>query len=200
MLARIREFPLEEQRAAKQQVEVLGGDMADADFRRTTCPRIAYMPQGLGKNLYPTLSAFENLDFFGRLFGATRAERRSRIVQLLLATGLLASFTLAAVQALARSDALSEQRKADIALGFQAAVVDVLVAKAIAARRRFYVLPWQMAVAGRALRALPRPLYDRMFASAPRKPPTTRIRTEPVRGRRDAGRAPARRRCRNPRS
>ena len=44
------------------------------------------------------------------------------------------------------------------------------IAKAIAARRRFYVLPWQMAVAGRALRALPRPLYDHMFASAPRKP------------------------------
>ena len=33
------------------------------------CPRIAYMPQGLGKNLYPTLSVFENVDFFGRLFG-----------------------------------------------------------------------------------------------------------------------------------
>ena len=38
-----------------------------------------------------------------------------------------------AVLTLARSDALSEQRKADIALGFQAAVVDVLVAKTIAA-------------------------------------------------------------------
>ena len=44
------------------------------------------------------------------------------------------------------------------------------IAKAIAARRRFYVLPWQMAVAGRALRMLPRPLYDRMFAKAPTKP------------------------------
>jgi hypothetical protein len=44
------------------------------------------------------------------------------------------------------------------------------IAKAIAARRRFYVLPWQMALAGRAFRMLPRPLYDRMFANAPVKP------------------------------
>jgi hypothetical protein len=36
------------------------------------CPRIAYMPQGLGKNLYPTLSVEENVDFFGRLFGQAR--------------------------------------------------------------------------------------------------------------------------------
>ena len=33
------------------------------------------MPQGLGKNLYPTLSVFENIDFFGRLFGHGRDER-----------------------------------------------------------------------------------------------------------------------------
>lgn len=44
------------------------------------------------------------------------------------------------------------------------------IARAIATRRRFYVLPWQMAIAGRALRWLPRPLFDRMFANAPRKP------------------------------
>jgi ribosome-dependent ATPase len=34
--------------------------------------RIAYMPQGLGRNLYPSLSVRENLDFFGRLFGQDR--------------------------------------------------------------------------------------------------------------------------------
>src|SRR5690606_6149846 len=50
-------------------VEVLGGDMADAAHRRAVGPRIAYMPQGLGRNLYPTLSVYENIDFFGRLFG-----------------------------------------------------------------------------------------------------------------------------------
>jgi len=44
------------------------------------------------------------------------------------------------------------------------------IARAIARRRRYYVLPWQMALVGRALRALPRPLYDAMFAHAARKP------------------------------
>jgi ribosome-dependent ATPase len=43
-------------------IEVLGGDMADARHRRDVCPRVAYMPQGLGKNLYPTLTVFENVD------------------------------------------------------------------------------------------------------------------------------------------
>ncbi|MFD2250037.1 ribosome-dependent ATPase [Pseudochelatococcus lubricantis] len=70
------------------RVEVLGGDMADADHRRRTCPRIAYMPQGLGKNLYPTLSVFENVEFFGRLFGQERQERERRIGDLLARTGL----------------------------------------------------------------------------------------------------------------
>ncbi|MGY8706713.1 ribosome-associated ATPase/putative transporter RbbA [Bradyrhizobium sp. 18BD] len=70
------------------RVHVLGGDMADAVHRRLICPRIAYMPQGLGKNLYPTLSVFENVDFFGRLFGHDRREREHRIGQLLESTGL----------------------------------------------------------------------------------------------------------------
>ena len=74
----------------KGQVEVLGGDMGDSQHRRRTCPSIAYMPQGLGKNLYPTLSVFENLDFFGRLFGQDRAERMRRIDDLLHSTGLAA--------------------------------------------------------------------------------------------------------------
>src|SRR5208337_4486526 len=69
-------------------VEVLGGDMKDARHRRVTCPRIAYMPQGLGKNLDPTLSVNENVDFFGRLFGFGRQERRRRIDTLLRSTGL----------------------------------------------------------------------------------------------------------------
>jgi ribosome-dependent ATPase len=69
-------------------VEALGGDMADAGFRRAACPRIAYMPQGLGKNLYPTLSVFENTDFFARLFGQGAAERKRRIAELLDSIGL----------------------------------------------------------------------------------------------------------------
>jgi ribosome-dependent ATPase len=71
-------------------IEVLGGSMADARHRALVCPRIAYMPQGLGKNLYPTLSVFENIDFFGRLFGQTKAERARRIAELLAATGMSA--------------------------------------------------------------------------------------------------------------
>jgi ribosome-dependent ATPase len=72
----------------KGRVNVLDGDMADAEHRRAVCPRIAYMPQGLGQNLYATSSAFENIDFFGRLFGQERAERHARIAELLHATGL----------------------------------------------------------------------------------------------------------------
>ena len=45
-----------------------------------------------------------------------------------------------------------------------------LIARAIAQRRRFCVLPWQMAWLGRVFRAVPRPLYDRVFARAKRKP------------------------------
>ncbi len=69
-------------------VEVLGGDMASKAHRKQVCPRIAYMPQGLGKNLYPTLSVEENLQFFARLFGHGSAERRQRIDELTQATGL----------------------------------------------------------------------------------------------------------------
>jgi len=69
-------------------VEVLGGDMAKALHRQDACPRIAYMPQGLGKNLYRTLSVFENLEFFGRLFGQDQAERKRRIADLVESTGL----------------------------------------------------------------------------------------------------------------
>ena len=70
------------------RVMVLDGDMADGHHRRASYGRIAYMPQGLGRNLYPTLSVFDNIDFFGRLFGQGAAERRERIDELLKATGL----------------------------------------------------------------------------------------------------------------
>jgi ribosome-dependent ATPase len=72
----------------KGKVEVLGGSMAKSGHRRRVCPRIAYMPQGLGKNLYPTLSVSENIDFFGALFGHDRAERKRRIALLTGSTGL----------------------------------------------------------------------------------------------------------------
>ncbi len=69
-------------------VRVLGGDMAEPIHRDAACPRIAFMPQGLGKNLYLELSVFENIDFFARLFGVPNAERAGRIHALLDATGL----------------------------------------------------------------------------------------------------------------
>ncbi len=47
-----------------------------------------------------------------------------------------------------------------------------LIVRAIARKRRFYVLPWPMAIVGSALRMLPRPLYDVAFARAPHKPRT----------------------------
>ena len=70
------------------RVDVLGGDMADVAHRDAVCARIAYMPQGLGKNLYPDLSVEENIAFFARLFGQSRAERQWRIAELLESTGL----------------------------------------------------------------------------------------------------------------
>ena len=70
------------------RVFVLDGDMADSGHRSAVCPRIAYMPQGLGKNLYPDLSVRENIAFFGRLFGQSRSERDWRISELLDSTGL----------------------------------------------------------------------------------------------------------------
>ena len=69
-------------------VYVLGGDMSDPVHRAVACPRIAYMPQGLGKNLYPDLSTRENVEFFSRLFGQSRVERTKRIAEVLDATGL----------------------------------------------------------------------------------------------------------------
>ena len=70
------------------EVRALGGDLRDAAFRQGAYARIAYMPQGLGRNLYPTLSVFENMDFIGRLFGQGEAERKARIDDLTRSTGL----------------------------------------------------------------------------------------------------------------
>ncbi|WP_018717058.1 ribosome-associated ATPase/putative transporter RbbA [Arhodomonas aquaeolei] len=75
-------------RIQEGRIEVLGGDIASARYRRSMGPRIAYMPQGLGKNLYSTLSVFENIDFFGRLFGHTGRERERRIGELVAGMGL----------------------------------------------------------------------------------------------------------------
>ncbi|MBB2205293.1 ribosome-associated ATPase/putative transporter RbbA [Gluconacetobacter takamatsuzukensis] len=70
------------------RVVTLGCDMADRRAREGFLSRVAFMPQGLGKNLYPTLSVRENIDFFARLFGLDEGTREARIAQLLEATGL----------------------------------------------------------------------------------------------------------------
>jgi ribosome-dependent ATPase len=70
-------------------VEVLGGDISSARWRSEVCPRIAYMPQGLGKNLYPDLTVEENISFFSRLYGQSREEGAARATRLMRDTGLL---------------------------------------------------------------------------------------------------------------
>src|SRR5688572_30303633 len=70
------------------KITVLGGDIGDVKHRRAVGPRVAYMPQGLGKNLYLELSVYDNVDFMARLFGLSPDQRRIRVKQLLDATGL----------------------------------------------------------------------------------------------------------------
>ncbi|HEX4516470.1 MAG TPA: ATP-binding cassette domain-containing protein, partial [Polyangiaceae bacterium] len=70
------------------KLTVLDGDIGSAKHRRAVGPRIAYMPQGLGKNLYLELSVADNVDFMAQLFGLSASERKARIAQLLGATGL----------------------------------------------------------------------------------------------------------------
>lgn len=70
------------------RVLVFDGNMAEKSSRKILSHRIAFMPQGLGQNLYPTLSVTENVDFHARLFGLRGAVRRQRIARLLQSTGL----------------------------------------------------------------------------------------------------------------
>lgn len=75
-------------RLQQGKATVLHGDIAAVRHRRAVCPQIAYMPQGLGKNLYLELSVHDNVDFMAQLFGLSEGERRVRIKELLEATGL----------------------------------------------------------------------------------------------------------------
>jgi short-subunit dehydrogenase len=49
------------------------------------------------------------------------------------------------------------------------------IARAIEAKRRLAVIPWQMAIVATLLRAMPGWLYDRLAARAPRKPRDVQI-------------------------
>jgi short-subunit dehydrogenase len=46
----------------------------------------------------------------------------------------------------------------------------VRAARVIEAKRRYAVIPWQMAIVSRLMRILPNALYDRLAVNAPRKP------------------------------
>ena len=72
----------------KGELNVLAGPIDQRRHRATLYQRIAFMPQGLGHNLYPDLSIAENIRFFATLFGLSRAERETRMVSLLKATDL----------------------------------------------------------------------------------------------------------------
>lgn len=69
-------------------LEIFGGNARRKSVRSEIQKRAAYMPQGLGKNLYPELSIRENLEFFGRLYGHDKKERDERIEHLTKATAL----------------------------------------------------------------------------------------------------------------
>jgi ribosome-dependent ATPase len=70
------------------QLNVLSGSIQDRRHRISLYSRIAFMPQGLGGNLYPELSISENIHFFATLFGLSGAECDQRMQSLLLATDL----------------------------------------------------------------------------------------------------------------
>ncbi len=67
---------------------VLGLDPSRRADRSRLTSRIAYIPQGLGRNLYPTLSVGRNLAFFASLYGLAGEAAASRIATLAEATGL----------------------------------------------------------------------------------------------------------------
>lgn len=71
-------------------VRVFGRDLSQESSRNELSRRIAFMPQGLGKNLYPTLSVRENISFHADLFGLRGSFKSARINRLLAATSLSA--------------------------------------------------------------------------------------------------------------
>ena len=75
-------------RLQQGELQVLGGSIRQRRHRTALYPKVAFMPQGLGNNLYPELSIRENIRFFATLFGLGRAECEQRMTSLLRATDL----------------------------------------------------------------------------------------------------------------
>lgn len=69
-------------------IKVLGADISNSKERINVQEQIAYMPQGLGRNLYPTLSVQENLSYFSSISGTPDQIKKRRIELLTNATGL----------------------------------------------------------------------------------------------------------------
>ncbi|MDY0365505.1 MAG: ribosome-associated ATPase/putative transporter RbbA [Arcobacteraceae bacterium] len=69
-------------------VEVFGYDITKKNQKSKIYSKIAYMAQGLGKNLYFSLSVYENVDFFAKLFNKDKKDRAKTIETLLKAIGL----------------------------------------------------------------------------------------------------------------
>lgn len=65
------------------EICVFDGDMCDCCYCWVVCLCIVYMFQGLGKNFYLMFLVFENVDFFGWLFGYDKVECEWCIVDLL---------------------------------------------------------------------------------------------------------------------
>src|SRR5574342_455652 len=64
-------------------VEVFGTPVDSERAAEQVKPRIGFLPQGLGLNLYPDLSVDENIDFFARLRLVPEqalAERKARLL------------------------------------------------------------------------------------------------------------------------
>lgn len=66
----------------------LGLNPDDKKDRTLLAYRVSYMPQGLGRNLYPTLSVYENIEFFANLFGVKGKRKEEKITELLRATSM----------------------------------------------------------------------------------------------------------------
>ena len=72
------------------RLAVFGQDIATESDAERVKPRIGFMPQGLGLNLYPELSVEENIDFFADLRSVPPALRDERKARLLAMTRLAA--------------------------------------------------------------------------------------------------------------
>jgi ABC-2 type transport system ATP-binding protein len=67
------------------EIEVFGQAIDSEKNAEKVKDKVGFMPQGLGLNLYPTLSIDENIDFFARLRmvpAAVLHERKERLLQI----------------------------------------------------------------------------------------------------------------------